>query len=263
MRTNDDSPEQEHSETSFLSGDSWVNSSEQDGLPSRPRSIVDSPERQRRVISSRPSLDLRSHSLPYAAQTSRSAPTDQPKHSPTLSRFNTAVRAQNPERQWTLFGQVMENEQRGTNPRRLTRLPSEFMSPQEALGGYFPPATALNGGASRVQSPVQEHPTAAGAPDDMTISTDYASDSEESDDSGVARSSHQPDEPLRWYSPKRIPFPTITNVHRNVFKCVVAYFIASLFTFSPIFASWISDITTDNEPGQSRPSPSGHMVATV
>ena len=153
----------------------------------------------------------------------------------------------------------MENEQRGSYPRRTTMLPSEFLARQSALG-HFPPTTVFDG----AQSPAQEHPAATDASDAMTTSTDNESDDrEDSDDSGVARSSHHPEESARRCCPKCIRLPAITNVHRNVFKCVVAYFIASLFTFSPIFASWISDITTDNEPGKSRPSPSGHMVATV
>jgi hypothetical protein len=38
--------------------------------------------------------------------------------------------------------------------------------------------------------------------------------------------------------------------------------IASLFTFSPYLSSFISDLTTYGD-GERRPSPSGHMVATV
>lgn len=251
-------------ETPFLQVSDGVSSSEQDKLSSRPSSIEDISERQRQrhVASSRPS-DPHNSPSPYPARTSHSTRPDQPSHSLNLGSFYTSARAPIPERQWTLFGQVMVNEQRGSYPRRNTRVPSEFLS-QEGLGGNFPPTTVFDGGASGAQSPAQEHPAAADASDDITISTDNDSDDcEDSDDSGVARSSHQQEETSRWYSPKSIPLPTITNVHRNVFKCVVAYFIASLFTFSPIFASWISDITTDNEPGKSSPSPSGHMVATV
>ncbi|KAJ7496902.1 Fusaric acid resistance protein-like-domain-containing protein [Mycena latifolia] len=64
----------------------------------------------------------------------------------------------------------------------------------------------------------------------------------------------------RWFSPHRLP--SVPLLYRNIFKCAVAYFIASLFTFSPYLSSFISDLTTYRG-GERRPSPSGHMVATV
>ncbi|KAF8906326.1 Fusaric acid resistance protein-like-domain-containing protein [Mucidula mucida] len=46
----------------------------------------------------------------------------------------------------------------------------------------------------------------------------------------------------------------------NVFKCALAYFIGSLFTFSPYLSSFIGDL---RGPGERRPHPSGHMIATI
>ncbi|EIN11240.1 hypothetical protein PUNSTDRAFT_61905 [Punctularia strigosozonata HHB-11173 SS5] len=54
--------------------------------------------------------------------------------------------------------------------------------------------------------------------------------------------------------------PTIPLLWRNILKCAVAYFIGSLFTFSPYLSRFITDVTSS---GEKRPSPSGHMVATV
>ncbi|CDO69695.1 hypothetical protein BN946_scf184851.g83 [Trametes cinnabarina] len=56
--------------------------------------------------------------------------------------------------------------------------------------------------------------------------------------------------------------PPLSPVQRNILKCTIAYFIGSLFTFSPYLSGFISDITS-NGPGERAPSPSGHMVATV
>ncbi|KAJ7122055.1 Fusaric acid resistance protein-like-domain-containing protein [Mycena crocata] len=63
-----------------------------------------------------------------------------------------------------------------------------------------------------------------------------------------------------WFSLDRLP--TVPVLYRNIFKCTVAYLIASLFTFSPYLSSFISDLTTYGD-GERRPSPSGHMVATI
>lgn len=54
----------------------------------------------------------------------------------------------------------------------------------------------------------------------------------------------------------------VSMAHRNVLKCSIAYLIASLFTFSPYLSGFISDLTSYG-PGERKPSPSGHMVATI
>lgn len=57
--------------------------------------------------------------------------------------------------------------------------------------------------------------------------------------------------------------PTFTNTHRNVLKCAIAYFVASLFTFSPYLSRFISDLSSYGPNDPTTPSPSGHMVATI
>ncbi|KDQ27334.1 hypothetical protein PLEOSDRAFT_1064671 [Pleurotus ostreatus PC15] len=63
-----------------------------------------------------------------------------------------------------------------------------------------------------------------------------------------------------WYSPRRLP--TIPLLYRNILKCAIAYFIASLFTYNPYLSGLISDITSYRS-GDRKPVPSGHMVATI
>ncbi len=63
-----------------------------------------------------------------------------------------------------------------------------------------------------------------------------------------------------WFSLRKLP--TLTLLHRNVLKCAIAYFIASLFTFSPTLSNLIGDSSPDG-PGSKGPSPSAHMVATM
>ncbi|KAJ7933967.1 hypothetical protein B0H13DRAFT_2227384 [Mycena leptocephala] len=88
-------------------------------------------------------------------------------------------------------------------------------------------------------------------------SDEYDSDSTSS---MITRSSVDEPSSPRWFSLQRLPI--VPLLYRNIFKCAIAYFIASLFTFSPYLSSFISDLTTYGD-GERRPSPSGHMVATV
>lgn len=228
-----------------------------DTTPSaRPKSTIGSPE-----LSSprRPSLGQRSFTTPYSPQINSARSVNTPRH----SRFTSNLRKSNSgaksplEHQWTLFGQVLENEQQGSESRRIKRRPTHLLSPSASFGGYLPSAPIFEDRTSRVQSPVE----------DLPLSRDGMSEEYDSDDSETsetlapsARPSQVESRP-RWYSPSRLP--TLSNLHRSIIKCVIAYFIASLFTFSPYLSSFISDITSDNEPGSSRPSPAGHMVATV
>ncbi|KAJ7141111.1 Fusaric acid resistance protein-like-domain-containing protein [Mycena epipterygia] len=108
------------------------------------------------------------------------------------------------------------------------------------------------------QSPITENPRESDffelhPQDDEEYDSDSAS-------STSTQSSVEETPSTHWLSPKRLP--EVPLLYRNIFKCAVAYFIASLFTFSPYLSSFISDLTTYGD-GERRPSPSGHMVATV
>ena len=63
----------------------------------------------------------------------------------------------------------------------------------------------------------------------------------------------------KWLS---FTLPTLTVLQRNVLKCGLAYFFASLFTLVPYLASFISDISSFGH-GHGKPSPSAHLISTV
>ena len=63
----------------------------------------------------------------------------------------------------------------------------------------------------------------------------------------------------KWFF---LPLPTLNVLQRNVLKCGLAYFFASLFTLVPYLASFISDISSFGH-GHGKPSPSAHLIATV
>jgi hypothetical protein len=56
--------------------------------------------------------------------------------------------------------------------------------------------------------------------------------------------------------------PPLSALQRNMLKCAIAYFLASLFTFIPFLSNFISDIGSFGK-GSEIPSPSAHMIATV
>lgn len=57
-------------------------------------------------------------------------------------------------------------------------------------------------------------------------------------------------------------FPVIPLLWKNILKCSVAYFLASLFTLHPYLSDFFGDLTSYG-PGGGGPSPSGHMIATI
>ncbi|KAJ7252108.1 Fusaric acid resistance protein-like-domain-containing protein [Mycena haematopus] len=117
----------------------------------------------------------------------------------------------------------------------------------------------LDVGTVRSQSPTAEpvellmHPAQHDNPD----ADEYDSDGSDATSSTITHlGADQP--PSTWWQ----RLPTVPLLYRNIIKCAIAYFIASLFTFSPYLSSFISDLTTYGD-GERSPSPSGHMVATV
>ncbi|KAF9478625.1 hypothetical protein BDN70DRAFT_808498 [Pholiota conissans] len=117
-------------------------------------------------------------------------------------------------------------------------------------GGVDTPLHASTSRLSREVSPVRLDPIANGALHDY----------ESTESSSVLTttppipSAGPPKKP--WYH-HYLQKLTLSPVWRNILKCSIAYFIASLFTFSPLLAQFISDLDT------SGPSASAHMVATI
>lgn len=70
-----------------------------------------------------------------------------------------------------------------------------------------------------------------------------------------------PSSSLGWI-PFSASLPTLTPLQRNILKCSVAYFLGSLFTFSPYLSNLLADLTNYGG-GDTSPSPVGHIVATV
>lgn len=63
-----------------------------------------------------------------------------------------------------------------------------------------------------------------------------------------------------WFLSYRLP--TVPLLYRNIFKCSLAYLIASLFTFSPYLSGVIRDFPTYGN-FERRPVSNGYLVAAV
>ena len=162
-------------------------------------------------------------------------------------------------RQWSLFSQLMENEglpssigftSRNSHPNsdgnisvREHDASSPGLSPRRRLSSSF--HTQFSAEPASYDVPFPIHPITT-EPDNLSSSTP---------------SLDVPSTPTPSYLPFRLL--TFTNTHRNVLKCAIAYFIASLFTFSPHLSRFISDLSSYGPNDPTTPSPSGHMVATM
>lgn len=191
-----------------------------------------------------------------------------------------------PEHEWTVFGELMGNEEEGRSS--TSALPDGLRS-RNSIRDML--SVSLSHGQRASVSPqvmsVRESPTPAGStplPSPRYDLHDSISSMNEppridrshpqssspsphatrtaSASTADTTSTQRPPETTTTKKKSRFALPTIPLLYRNILKCSVAYFIGSLFTFSPYLSGFISDLT-GNGPGERTPSPSGHMVATV
>lgn len=179
--------------------------------------------------------------------------------------------------EWTMFRELLPPTRVGANSRArsATRTPlpahsgSAPPSPVQerarslyARSREFSPARSPRTVApSATRAPLSEEPEhfssaepshaplhAANTPDEY----DSDSDSDENNESMLDTSAPAATTPERA--------PWLSTKQKNILKCAIAYFIGSLFTFSPYLSDLISDIVPLRQ--DEGPSPSGHMVAT-
>lgn len=160
------------------------------------------------------------------------------------------------EHQWSVFGQLMENEGQMPTPgfsRSERRLSSQSRNDRQSSPLSSSPSAFIQ--SPLLEENLQQFPFAA-----PTAHPDgYDSDSS---DTSTTSELHPLDlsKSRSWFFPRSLP--SISISYRNMLKCAIAYFIASLFTFSPYLSHLIGSMTSYG-PGPHEPSPSGHMVATM
>ncbi|KAG5645197.1 hypothetical protein DXG03_006715 [Asterophora parasitica] len=242
------------------------------GYHTPPRAAYDALTSSSSVPRSRPILGGpggRSTSTPFIARR-RAMSSNQRVVSGTNLRVGTP---QSSEQHWTVFGQLMENEGQLPTPRRRPNtnpdnrhgsleLPSAFNPTRRSNPDPFLDieSVAEEDSIGRLRtaspSPLPQGPSTT-TYDDEYDSSESGSDSEsDSYEDYAPPASFGPDS-TPWYSLNRIP--RVPVLYRNVLKCAIAYFIASLFTFNPYLADILGKITSYG------PAifPSGHMVATI
>jgi hypothetical protein len=163
-----------------------------------------------------------------------------------------------PTRQWSLFGQLMEIE--GHLPSSTSSTPRRGRTESDADISVREHVSSSPGLSPRIRPSTSydasfpTHPTTS---DLASNPNNYEPDSL----SSSAATFEVPSKANQSYLPFRLP--TFTIIHRNVLKCAIAYFVASLFTFSPHLSRFISDLSLYGPNDRTTPSPSGHMVATM
>ncbi|KAJ3864197.1 Fusaric acid resistance protein-like-domain-containing protein [Lentinula novae-zelandiae] len=143
---------------------------------------------------------------------------------------------------------------RRTSRAHSTRIPSGNITPRSSMIESHP--------SIDIQSPVAEEEFFGGrSPTDSDSDSESVGSLDSEESSSYASTVQQDENQPKWYS-LRERIPTVPVLYRNIFKCAVAYFIASLFTFNPYLSGFMSDLVSYGS-GERRPLPSGHMVATV
>lgn len=164
-------------------------------------------------------------------------------------------RERHPEQQWSLFGQLMENEGfLPTSPKPQSHLSrsTSFVSDYFFQDASSAPSSSIRGAprtGPRGPSPLRD----SIASHRLSSLHDYDSD----DSASITPTIQAPTlSKSSWFS-RASQKCTLSLVYRNILKCAIAYLLASLFTFSPFFSKLITDMDA------SGPSSSGHMVATM
>lgn len=193
------------------------------------------------LFASRPSL-LRSsgaHQSPFQHALGRTSGTIT---RPTSAPGRVEIPQLRPSpREWSLFEQLMENE--GQLALSSSRTPRHTRSTEEPLwkSSIAPSPISLPQGLARRTDLMDD--TSDAVPENSAISL-----------TRTATADHSRCQLIR--------LPPIPLLWKNILKCSVAYFLASLFTFHPYLSHFFDDMTSYGT-GECGPSPSGHMIATM
>ncbi|KAG8935418.1 hypothetical protein FRC01_000025 [Tulasnella sp. 417] len=193
--------------------------------------------------------------------------------------------------EWTVFGQLLENDRtpglRGSDtpsPSQLRTSPARVGRPSlisSTSSRTIPSEPSRISGLASVAEDTdptprptprntvyEEPPQLPSEQSRVSVHLEYNSD--QSDDesfvSTVPSTGKDPPiygifAPPSFYERATARLPTLTPLQKNILKCAIAYFIGSLFTYVPALADLVSDLVPLNS--SEGPSPSGHMVATV
>lgn len=164
------------------------------------------------------------------------------------------------QRRWSLFGQLMEIEELPSSIDSTSRRSRLNSDGNISLRDHDASSPSLSPRLGRRLSS-SFHSQYLTEPAGYDVSYPIATEPDGLSSSAASLDVPQASGPTQSYLPFR-PL-AFTNTHRNVLKCAIAYFIASLFTFSPHLSRFISDLSSYGPNDPTTPSPTGHMVATM
>ncbi|PPQ75741.1 hypothetical protein CVT24_002587 [Panaeolus cyanescens] len=187
---------------------------------------------------------------PLSFVSRRRAPAQPP--SPSSSSSPRSQRSGANQQQWSLFGQLMENE--GFFP-----VSSSPVSHRHENFDYFNLPSPNRTLGQQVLSP-DEHPRMDNAsfPSLQDVLPPRHSRTESGNDQLPL-----PHPPPLSLSARITRLSSLDFITKNVLKCSIAYFVASLFTFSPFLSQLVSDWMPYGPSDPATPLPIGHMIATI
>lgn len=190
-----------------------------------------------------------------------------PRVLPVSSRRST-ITLPPQARPWSLFEQLMENEEQVRSSLGVPPGPRRTHSDQPPRRSY---------GSAIVHSPIEAPPhdvfsafprprsTQDVYPEQRTGTDEDGSSLQDSEETATdaatatTRGARTAVARARWFPPR---VPTIPLLWKNMLKCSVAYFIGSLFTFHPWLSRFFGDLTSYGS-GADGPYPSAHLIATM
>ena len=183
-----------------------------------------------------------------------------------IRRFTPSSPGARPsEPAWSLFGDVMEGDGQlhslgstRIKRRRAKNEPESLYSSYASLRESEETDPFL---LANEQPPTVDTVPRNDIPKRLTISSSPERLTDDASETTVSSAPIVAPKTLRSWS-LRNWLGDLPILYRNILKCAFAYFFASLFTFHPYLSGLLSNFSL-NGPGDRRPSPSGHMVATV
>lgn len=182
------------------------------------------------------------------------------------------------QREWTVFEGAMahnreQNKATSVSLRRPTNMRSQssfYADPALNSIDNVPDAT------TRAASPVFKESVAHERYDPSDEGEDEEAEEEagegisQSDDedtqtseSSADGSRERPDVPLWRRAVLKVSGFRLTPLQKNILKCSIAYFIASLFTYNRALSHFVAIMQDDGPDGRRYPNPGGHMIATM
>ncbi|VDB99601.1 unnamed protein product [Peniophora sp. CBMAI 1063] len=199
-----------------------------------------------------------------------------------LQRLTSEVKARlgggEHQREWTVFEDTMVHDREQNKAASVSiRLPTNMRS-QSSF--YADPALNLIDNVSdaptRAARPVFDEsvaherydPSEEGEYDEFEEEAGEGSSQSDDEDTQTSESSadgsrERPDVPLWRRVVHTVSGFSLPPLQKNILKCSIACFIASLFTYNRALSHFVAIMQDDGPDGRRYPNPSGHMVATM